>query len=106
MNKLIIDASTGMHITVPMTEAEIAARQADEARPDLIRIMYFAREQMSAILNSMSVADKFLLFKTRIAVEEALDRGEYELARYMVEQQEVPERLLDTKQQILDLFPV
>ena len=64
------------------------------------------RDQMAAILDALPVAVQASLWPTRVAVEQALDRGRLDIARQLVQDTQVPAELEDTKSSILALFPV
>ncbi len=63
------------------------------------------RAQMAAILDALPVTIQATLWPTRVAVEQALDRGRLDIARELVEATDVPPDLEETKEQILALFP-
>lgn len=64
------------------------------------------RAQMASILDALPVAVQASLWPTRIAVEQALDRGRLDIARQLVQDTQVPAELEDAKNSILALFPV
>ena len=63
------------------------------------------RLQMAAILDALPIEVQASLWTTRVAVEQALDRGRLDVARALVEATVVPPELEATKAEILGLFP-
>lgn len=63
------------------------------------------RSEMAAILDGLPLEQQASLWATRVAVEEALDRGRIDLGRQMVIDAVIPPELEPTRAAILDLFP-
>lgn len=64
-----------------------------------------SRTKMASILESLSVEHQAMLFSTRIAVEDAFDRGRLDIAYTLIATQEIPEELEYAKSAIIALFP-
>ena len=94
---------------VPMSEADRAKTLDEWAQAEFDRQtaeqLPAARAQMAAILDSLPLATQASLWATRVAVEQALDRGRLDIARQIVADTPVAAELDATKAQILELFP-
>lgn len=88
-----------LEATRPAAEAAWAAMQAMGQLPS-------RREQMAVLLDALPIEVQAGLWTTRVAVEQALDRGRLDVARALVQTTVVPPELEATKAQILALFPV
>jgi hypothetical protein len=81
---------------------EIFDLPADEAAAVLLSQR---RAQMATILDALPIETQAALWATRVAVEQALDRGRLDIARALVQATVVPPELESTKAAILALFP-
>lgn len=63
------------------------------------------RSEMAAIFDALPIEHQAALFSTRVAVEQALDRGRLDIARQIVVAAVIPADLEPTRSAILALFP-
>lgn len=63
------------------------------------------RAEMAALFDTLSIEHQALLFSTRVAVEQALDRGRPDIALQIVAAAVIPTELEATREAILNLFP-
>lgn len=93
----------------PPTEAEMEATRA-AALAEWNRIQWLnslpeRRVEMAAIFDALPIEQQAALFSTRVAVEQALDRGRLDIARQLVVAATIPAELEPTRAAILALFP-
>jgi hypothetical protein len=96
-------------LPVPTKEELSASRAAAEAAwaaEQAAAELPARRAQMADLLAALPIETQAALWATRVAVEQALDRGRLDIARALVQATVVPPELEDTKAAILDLFPV
>lgn len=93
----------------PPTEAELdATRAAAQAQWDADRAqdaLAQRRAEMAVLFDAMPIEHQALLFSTRVAVEQALDRGRPDIALQIVAAAVIPPELEATREAILNLFP-
>ena len=93
----------------PPTEQELAdsyeAALAEWNRQQQIEAMPERRADMAAIFDALPIEQQAALFSTRVAVEQALDRGRLDIARQLVVAAVIPGDLEPTREAILALFP-
>lgn len=91
------------------TESELAATYdaalAEWNRQLQIDALPQRRADMAAVFDGLPIEQQAALFSTRVAVEQALDRGRLDIARQIVVAAIIPNDLEETRQQILALFP-
>lgn len=93
----------------PPTEAELdATRAAAQAQWDADRAqdaLALRRAEMAALFDALPIEQQAALFSTRVAVEQALDRGRPDIALQIVAAAVIPAELEATREAILNLFP-
>lgn len=89
----------------PGTMLEADAIGAGYTRAPAADDMATRRAQMADLLDALPIDTQAALWATRVAVEQALDRGRLDIARALVQATTVPPELEATKAAILDLFP-
>ena len=67
--------------------------------------MASARSAMAEILDALPLEDRMKIQTLRVQVEDALDKGQVDLALYIVTNASVDAHLLPVRDQILALFP-
>lgn len=72
---------------------------------DFEQAMVAARSAMAGILDALPLADRMKIQTLRVQVEAALDKGQVDLALYIVTNASVDAHLLPVRDQILALFP-
>lgn len=94
----------------PPTPAELDATRADaQAAWDLQQALDSLpqrRAEMAALFDGLPIEQQAALFATRVAVEQALDRGLIDVARQIVLGAVIPAELEPTRAAILDKFPI
>lgn len=94
----------------PPTQDELdASREAAQAAWDLEQALDSLpqrRVEMVALFDSLSIEQQAALFSTRVAVEQALDRGLIDVARQIVLGAVIPAELEPVRTAILNKFPV
>ena len=73
--------------------------------PTPAELLALARTEMAALFDAMTIPQQAAFYRTRVAVETALDRGHAAVAREIIAQVAVPAELEETKAQILAHFP-
>ena len=86
-------------------DARLDAWAQSEFDRQIANALPTARAQMAAVLDALPLDVQASLWATRVAVEQALDRGRLDIARQIVLDTAVPEELAAVKTQILNLFP-
>lgn len=77
--------------------------EADPLTP--VEQLALARAKMASILDGLPLPAQSSLWNTRLATEQAFDRGRIDIARQIVASTIVPPELEATKTSILALFP-
>lgn len=92
----------------PPTAAEMAATHADAlaewSRQQQIETLPQRRAEMAALFDALPIEQQAALFSTRVAVEQALDRGRPDIARQMVVSAAIPAELEPVRAAILEKF--
>lgn len=94
----------------PPTQDELdASREAAQAAWDLEQALDSLpqrRAEMAELFDGLPIEQQAALFSTRVAVEQALDRGLIDVARQIVLGAVIPAELEPVRAAILDKFPI
>lgn len=107
--RIVGDAVEYLDGLPPPTQAELDATRADAQaawdRQQAIAELPQRRAEMAALFDAMPIEHQALLFSTRVAVEQALDRGRPDIALQIVAAAVIPAELESTREAILALLP-
>ena len=89
------------------TEAKTVTRAWEivERQPTDMGIVQNKRAAMAAAFDALPVAVQAAFWTTRVSAESAMERGRFDIARALIEAQQVPPHLEATKTVILSHFP-